>query len=40
MTQLYDLRAQADLIAKMQETSLTRQDIGLAPDPLVGSPEW
>ena len=34
MTQLYDLRAQDDLVAQMQETSLTRMDIGLVPDPL------
>jgi hypothetical protein len=40
MLQLYDLAAQTKLIAQMQETSLTREDIGLAADPLVASPEW
>ncbi len=40
LVQLYDFGAQPDLIAKMQETSLTRGNMGLAPDPLVGSPGW
>jgi hypothetical protein len=40
MLQLYDFGAQADLIKQMQETSLLRDDMGLAPDPLVGSGEW
>lgn len=38
--QLYDLSAQTELIVAMQKTSLTREDIGLAANPLVASPEW
>jgi hypothetical protein len=40
MIRLYDLRAQKDLIAAMQRTSPTREDIWLAPHPLVASSEW
>jgi hypothetical protein len=40
MVRLYDLRDQADLIAAMQRTSLEDSDMGLAPDPLVGSDGW
>ena len=40
MVRLYDLRDQPDHIAAMQRTSLDDSDMGLAPDPLVGSDEW
>ena len=40
IVRLYDLRDQADLMAAMRQTSLEDSDIGLAPDPLVGSGEW
>ena len=40
MVRLYDLRDQRDLIAAMQRTSLEASDMGLAPDPLVGSDRW
>ena len=40
LIRLYDLRDQHQLIAQMQEASLTRADLGLAADPLIGSEEW
>jgi hypothetical protein len=40
MVRLYDFRCQRELIAQMQEASLTRDDVGLAPEPLVASPSW
>jgi hypothetical protein len=40
LIRIYDLRDQHELIAQMQETSLTRDDLGLAANPLVGSDEW
>lgn len=40
MIRLYDLRDQDDLITAMQETSLGDTDLGLAPEPLVGSELW
>lgn len=40
MVRLYDIRCQPELTAQMQEVSLTRDDVGLAPDPLVASSAW
>jgi hypothetical protein len=38
--QLYDFAAQTQKIGRMQEASLRRPDLGLAPEPLVGSDAW
>ena len=38
--QLYYFASQRDLIDQMQETSLAREDLGLAPEPLVASAAW
>jgi hypothetical protein len=40
MVRLYDFRCQQERIAQMQEASLSHDDMGLAPDPLVASPAW
>jgi hypothetical protein len=41
MVRLYNLRDQSDHIAAMQRTSLSDDvNMGLAPDPLIGSDEW
>lgn len=40
MIRVYELSLDIDRVRQMQEASLTRRDVGLAPAPLIGSPEW